>query len=194
MERRRIRLRRSASAMMSAGCLTVGLSVAPGAVLAACAPCAPKSRRSAQANPCAAKSPCAAKGAAKSPCSAANPCAAKGLKRPANYAPHRGKPADLIATGKALFSDTKLSTRHVLQYLPQRLQRLPANVCKALSARRRDGQRDGPQTGPRRRDGAALHGATDGREATGLGVEGTCCVDRVRSGHSEGIQTEGGRC
>jgi cytochrome c len=34
----------------------------------------------------------------------------KAIKRPANYKPYRGKSAELIATGKALFSDTKLST------------------------------------------------------------------------------------
>jgi cytochrome c len=32
------------------------------------------------------------------------------VKRPAGYTPYKGKPAELIAAGKILFSDTKLST------------------------------------------------------------------------------------
>lgn len=117
-------LRASASAMLSAGLLTLGLGGAPVPAAAACSPCAPKTRRSGQANPCAARStckpsnPCSAKATcgpknpcgAKNPCAARNPCAAKAALRPAGYRPRKGSQAELVAAGKTLFSDTKLST------------------------------------------------------------------------------------
>jgi len=112
MQPSKLPYRRSTSAMVSAGVLSIGLCGAPGIAFAACAPCAPKGRKSTQANPCAAKNPCGAKNpcAAKNPCGPVNPCMAKAIKRPAGYVPYKGNSAELIATGKALFADPKLST------------------------------------------------------------------------------------
>lgn len=101
MQRSKLRIRSGMPAMVSTGVLSVGLCGAPGIALAAgCAPCAPKSRKSAQANPDAAKNPCAA----------VNPCALKAAKRPAGHTPYKGNRAELVALGKNLFSDTRLST------------------------------------------------------------------------------------
>lgn len=87
-------------ALISSGALTLSLG---GAALAA--PCRP--------NPCAPRN-----GAASmNPCAAQNPCAAamvkmdtQGVMRPANYRPYKGDTKALIAYGKRLFSDSKLST------------------------------------------------------------------------------------
>jgi cytochrome c peroxidase len=69
-------------------------------------------------NPCAAKAPSTAKNpcAAGNPCAAKNPCAAQGridpklVTRPAGTRLETGNHAELLALGKQLFSDNKLST------------------------------------------------------------------------------------
>ncbi|HRK57741.1 MAG TPA: hypothetical protein PLQ67_09495, partial [Burkholderiaceae bacterium] len=131
-------LRKPVRALVSAGALSAALSAAPAVLLAACAPCGPRTRKTQAANPCVAKNPCAAKHpcagkggcgakhpcAAKNPCASRNPCAAsnpcaaaklnpcvlKAIQRPAHYRPYQGQQADLVAEGKALFADTKLSS------------------------------------------------------------------------------------
>ena len=80
--------RRTVTAMVTAGLVSAAL----GMPLAAFA----------QANPCAARNPCAAK----------NPCAVKAIQRPAGYEPYKGNRAELVATGKNLFSDKSLSTNN----------------------------------------------------------------------------------
>lgn len=90
--------------LFSSGVLTLSMGGMAIATPCRANPCAP---RSARMNPCAAKNPCAA----------ATPCAAamvsmdvNGVMRPANYRPYQGKQNALVQEGKALFSDTRLSS------------------------------------------------------------------------------------
>ncbi|HEX5337548.1 MAG TPA: cytochrome c peroxidase [Gallionella sp.] len=95
---------RLVNTLIASGVLS--LSVGGMALAAPCRanPCVP---RSARTNPCAAKNPCAA----------VNPCAAemvkmdvKGVMRPTDYRPYKGDSKELVAYGKRLFSDTRLSS------------------------------------------------------------------------------------
>lgn len=95
-------------ALVSSGALT--LSLGGAAYAASCRPANPCAARSGSSlmNPCAARNHCAAK----------NPCAAamadrvdtRLVLRPKNYRPYRGKQRELIAYGKQLFGDAKLSS------------------------------------------------------------------------------------
>ena len=86
-----------------AAAMVFGLGMAPAHAANPCNPCAAKTK-----NPCGAK--------AKNPCAAKNPCGAgakidpKAITRPAGYKSYKGDQAALLKEGKALWSDTKLST------------------------------------------------------------------------------------